>query len=78
VVKASRAAAFGMRRVSWVRIDLTGPQPYAEVAGVGQHRPVIRSVPLSVATGLAAEGVRTIVRRPTEPHHAGDELAEVG
>ena len=74
VVKGSRAAAFGMRRISWVKIDLTGEHPRAEVAGVGQHRPVTRTVPLSIAADLAAEGVPTIVRRPTTP----SELAEVG
>ena len=55
-----------MRRISWVRIDLTGEQPTAEVFGVGQHRPVTRTVPLSVATELAAEGYRTVVRRPVQ------------
>ncbi len=62
-----------MHRISWVRIDLTGDAPRAEVAGVGQHRPVTRTVPLSVAADLAAEGVRTIVRRPKL-----DDLVEVG
>jgi hypothetical protein len=55
-----------MRHISWVRIDLTGDHPTAEVAGVGQHRPVTRTVPLAVATELAAEGYRTYVRRPAE------------
>jgi hypothetical protein len=52
-----------MRHISWVRIDLTGEHPKAEVAGVGQHRPVTRTVPLSVARDLAAEGYRTYIRR---------------
>lgn len=60
-----------MRRISWVRIDLTGDVPTAEVAGVGQHRPVTRTVPLSIASDLAAEGVRTIVRRPKAMAEAG-------
>ena len=71
MVKGSSAAAFGLRRISWVMIDLTGEHPTAEVAGVGQHRPVTRTVPLSVAADLAAEGVRTIVRRPTDLAEAG-------
>jgi hypothetical protein len=66
VVKASRAVAFGMRRISWVKIDLTGAHPRAEVAGVGQHRPVTRTVPLSLAADLVAEGVPTFVSRSTE------------
>ena len=66
MVKGSRAAAFGLRHISWVRIDLTGEHPTAEVAGVGQHRPVTRTVPLSVATELAAEGYRTVVRRSSQ------------
>ena len=53
----------GLRRVSWVRIDLTGGAPWAEVAGVGQHRPVTRTIPLSVASDLAAAGIPTYIRR---------------
>ncbi|HYF45909.1 MAG TPA: hypothetical protein VD926_06830 [Acidimicrobiales bacterium] len=67
-----------MRRISWVRIDLTGDTPRAEVAGVGQHRPVTRTVPLAVAAELAAEGVRTVVRRPVEPGAPAGDLVEVG
>jgi len=66
-----------MRRISWVRIDLTGPEPRAEVAGVGQHRPVTRSIPLSVANELAAAGTPTYVRRPVQAEPATD-LVEVG
>ncbi len=64
--KASRTSGFGLRRISWVRIDLTGAEPRAEVAGVGQHRPVTRTVPLSVANELAAAGIPTYVRRPVD------------
>jgi hypothetical protein len=77
VVKVSRAAEFGMRRITWVRIDLTGDVPRAEVAGVGQHRPVIRTVPVSVAAELAADGIRTIVRRPTDSAPVPDGVLEV-
>jgi hypothetical protein len=63
-----------MRRISWVRIDLTGDHPSAEVHGVGQHRPVTRTIPLHVAAELAASGVHTVVRRPAR----SAELAEVG
>jgi hypothetical protein len=55
-----------MRRISWVRIDLTGDRPRAEVAGVGQRRPVTRTVPLSVAAELAASGVPTFIRRRSD------------
>lgn len=64
-----------MRRIAWVRIDLTGPAPRAEVHGVGQRRPVTRTVPVHVARGLAAAGVRTVVRRPAE---TAPDLAGVG
>ena len=63
--KGARPNSFGLRRISWVRIDLTGEHPRAEVAGVGQHRPVTRTVPLSVATELSAGGVPTFIRRNT-------------
>lgn len=62
----SRSSGFGLRRISWVRIDLTGSEPRAEVAGVGQHRPVTRSIPLCVAQELAADGIPTYVRRPVD------------
>jgi len=69
-----------MRRISWVRIDLTGPEPRAEVAGVGQHRPVTRTIPLNVANELAAAGIPTYVRRPvdTGPTTSASDLVEVG
>jgi hypothetical protein len=63
VDKGARPSSYGLRRISWVRIDLTGDHPRAEVAGVGQHRPVTRTVPMSVAAELSASGVPTYVRR---------------
>ena len=75
MVKGSRAASFGLRRISWVRIDLTGDTPRAQLAGIGQHRPVTRSVPLSVAAELAAAGVPTVVHRPDDA--PADDLVEV-
>ena len=78
MVKGSRAAAFGLRRISWVRIDLTGDTPRAELMGVGQHRPVTRSIPLAAAAELAASGVPTVVHRPEDPETAAGELVEVG
>ena len=75
VDKGARPNSYGLRRISWVRIDLTGDYPRAEVAGVGQHRPVTRTVPMSVAAELSCRGVPTYIRRhaPVEP-----DLAEVG
>jgi hypothetical protein len=69
VDKVARPTSYGLRRISWVRIDLTGDHPRAEIAGVGQHRPVTRTVPMSVAAELSARGVPTFVRRhaPVEP-----------
>lgn len=58
--------ALGLRWISWVRIDLSGERPRAEVAGVGQHRPVTRTIPLRVANELAAAGVPTLIRRPAD------------
>lgn len=75
--KGSRTSGFGLRRISWVRIDLTGPEPQAEVAGVGQHRPVTRTIPLRVANELAASGIPTFVRRPIDAAPVTD-LVEVG
>lgn len=73
----SRSSGFGLRRISWVRIDLTGTEPRAEVAGVGQHRPVTRSIPLSVAQELAADGIPTFVRRSLDVPPVPD-LVDVG
>lgn len=73
----SRSGGFGLRRISWVRIDVTGPEPRAEVAGVGQHRPVTRSIPLHVAQELAADGIPTFVRRPVDAPPVPD-LVDVG
>lgn len=67
-----------MRRISWVGIDLTGDTPRAELHGVGQHRPVTRTIPIAVATDFAASGVPTVVHRPGAPGAADDQLAEVG
>ena len=63
VGKASRPPACGLRRVQWVRIDLTADVPRAEVAGIGHRQPVIRPIPLRTANALAASGVPTLVRR---------------
>ena len=73
--KGARPNSYGLRRITWVRSDLTGDYPRAEDAGVGQHLPVTRTVPMSVAAELSCRGVPTYIRRhaPVEP-----DLAEVG
>jgi hypothetical protein len=40
---------------------------HAEVAGLGYRLPVVRRVPLSIATALAATGVPTVVLRDASP-----------
>ena len=67
-----------MRRISWVGIDLTGDTPRAELHGIGQHRPVTRSIPLAAAAELAGSGVPTVVHRPDDPETAAGELVEAG
>lgn len=62
--KGARLAGLGLRRVAYVRIDLSGTAPRAQVAGVGQHRPVTLTVPIDVATELVAAGVPSVVHRP--------------
>ena len=49
--------------MSWVRIavDEDGVVQ-AAVAGLGHRRPLMRPVPLSTATALAASGVPTVIR----------------
>ncbi len=62
--KGARLAGLGLRRVAYVRIDLSGATPRAQVAGVGQHRPVTLTVPFDVASELVAAGVPSVVHRP--------------
>jgi hypothetical protein len=64
--KGSRAPASGLRRVQWVRIDLTGDAPRAEVAGIANRQPVVQPIPLRTAEALSAAGVPTLVRRSSE------------
>jgi hypothetical protein len=52
-----------LRHVQWVRIDLTGDAPTAEVAGVGHRNPVRRTIALRTAQALSSAGVPTFVRR---------------
>jgi hypothetical protein len=62
--KAARAKSVetGMRRVSWVRIVLDGPETRCEVHGVGHRFPSVRRVSLDTALALSARGVPTVVR----------------
>ncbi|HSL59803.1 MAG TPA: hypothetical protein VK866_18285 [Acidimicrobiales bacterium] len=54
----------GLRRIDWVRVDLTGDQPRADAHGVRHRLP--RSVAISIedALRLARAGVPLVVRRP--------------
>lgn len=54
--------AAGMRRIHWIRIVDDGSTLTAEAIGIGHRLPVVRPIPLSVASALAARGVRTVVR----------------
>lgn len=62
-----RAAALGMRRISFVRIELESGGRRCSVVGIGHRLPVVRPVPLPVAVDLARAGVPTVIhtRGPT-------------
>ena len=53
----------GMRRVTCVRIVLGGPSVRAEVVGTADRLPVVRPVPLRVASALIAAGTPSVFRR---------------
>jgi hypothetical protein len=55
----------GLRRLLWLRIDLTDPRRRCTVVGIGFRVRQTRSLPLSAALALAAAGVYTIVTVPT-------------
>ena len=58
----------GLDRVCWVRVVRRGGHVRAEVAGILRRRPVVRLVPLAVATSLVSRGVPVVVtgERPDE------------
>lgn len=74
--KGSRPLDLGLRHLSFVRVDLSGPCPRAEAVGVGHRRPVSRPVSLQRAADLAAAGVPTVVRRGGDPAPADPPLVE--
>jgi hypothetical protein len=76
VGKGSRPLDLGLRRISFVRVDLSGPCPQAEVVGVAHRRPVTRPVSLQQAADLAAAGVPTVVRHGDAPAPTDPPLVE--
>ncbi len=62
------AAGLGMRRVAWVRVQVTGSgKAVCHVMGTGHRLPTVRRVPLATALTLAAEGVPCVVRSESRP-----------
>lgn len=59
----ARGVTVGLRRLSWVRIDLSGPVPRCEVSGVSR-RPRLQQIPLAAALALADAGLAAVVRVP--------------
>lgn len=57
----ARHLTAGMRRLSWVSIDVTGAAARCEVAGVSR-RPRRTRLPLAAALALAGDAVPTVVR----------------
>ncbi len=58
-------AGAGLRRVTWVRVTVDAAGARCEAVGTGHRCPVVRRIPLSVATKLIAAGVPSVmVRRP--------------
>jgi hypothetical protein len=51
----------GLRRLLWLRIDLTDRRRTCILVGIGCRGPRTRSLPLSAALALAAAGIHTIV-----------------
>lgn len=60
----------GLERVCWVRVVRRDSDVRAEVAGIVRRRPVVRLVPLRVATALVTEGVPVVVT----DEHAGERV----
>jgi hypothetical protein len=57
---AAVAAAAGLWRLQWVRIDLGGGLPTARLAGTTRH-PHVRAIPVCAALALAEQGVPAFV-----------------
>jgi hypothetical protein len=51
----------GLRRLLWLRIDLTDRRRPCTLIGIGCRGPRTRTLPLSAALALAAAGIHTIV-----------------
>ena len=60
--RQEQASATGLRRVDWVRFVVDQDAVRAEAVGVGYRLPVARSIPLSVAAALVAQGTPSVTR----------------
>lgn len=70
--RRDQAAALGLRRVTYLRVVVSGSGVAAEAVGVGHRLPVTRRVSLAMAATLAAGGVPTaVLHAPAEPVGAG-------
>ncbi len=59
----ARRVTAGLRRLAWVRIDLSAPVPRCQVFGTSRT-PRSLSVPLAAALSLADVGLPVVVRVP--------------
>jgi hypothetical protein len=60
--RGDRPNTTGLRRVDWVRLVVDQDAVRAEAVGVGYRLPAARSIPLSVAAALMAEGTPSVTR----------------
>lgn len=59
----ARGVTAGFRRLSWVRIDLSGPTARCRVSGASRQ-PRSQAIPLAAALALADAGFPAVVRVP--------------
>jgi hypothetical protein len=57
-----------MRRVDWVRIDVSDDSLTAEAVGVSNRLPTARPISLATAVTLSEAGVPTVVRDHRSGH----------
>ena len=69
-----RVPGVGLRRVAWVRVTVDAAGSRCEAVGTGHRSPVVRRIPLSLATRLIAAGVPSVVVRRPEALPTGDEV----
>ena len=64
----------GLRRVAWVRVAVDAAGVRCEAVGTGHRSPVVRRIPLSMATRLIAAGVPSVVVRRPDALPTRDEV----